>query len=414
MIQRQSKRQEPISLAVINPNPLLDPAWRNFVDDMIPTFVKEVYSPKAKWATKPFGEVDARFFSTGIRELSDHFTELRPSRGMISYFDHPKYRSSYLLYFLPLQAAKFLTLFTLHPGAMAAMFAHAEKSNGVLRVADLGAGPGTASLALLFFLLQGKDKAKGLSAISKIELNWFDVNLPILSDGHKLIERMVAKNPALKNKIDLRTYSIPWWKALDKIEDQSIVLLGNVLNEGNPLSPKSDPFWQNLFSVAKGAGTLFVEPAAKKSSQLLSHLRDHFFEAEMIESDPSQIWGPCLHTQKCPLSSGRDWCHFSVPVEIPGKWFKFFSQCLGSERQWLKFSYLWISGGVSREISEGISAGKQNRSNPFTHLRRVISDPIPIPGRGGQRSILLCEPERPGRLAIPAHKKINRGDLVKI
>src|SRR6185312_180283 len=101
--------------------------------------------------------------------------------------------------------------------------------------------------------------------------------------------------------------------------------------------------WREVFSRAEGGGTLIIEPASKPNSQFLSRLRDTLLEAEVISREPSSIWGPCPHAEKCPLAHGRDWCHFSVPAHVPGTWFEAMSKGLGYERQWLKFSYLWIS-----------------------------------------------------------------------
>src|SRR5262249_4046079 len=120
---------------------------------------------------------------------------------------------------------------------------------------------------------------------------------------------------------------------------------------------------------------------------------------EMIEGKPTSIWGPCLHAGACPLANGRDWCHFSVPVRVPGKWFRMFSEALGSERQWLKYSYLWIS-------SKGYPGPKHD-----TKLRRVISDPMSASKDRGE--VLICEPERPGRINSPARDPLWRGDLIK-
>jgi hypothetical protein len=131
-------------------------------------------------------------------------------------------------------------------------------------------------------------------------------------------------------------------------------------------------------------------------------------EAEIVEKNPSSIWGPCLHAEKCPLAEGRDWCHFSVPVQIPGQWFRQISEGLSSERQWVKFSYLWLSS--------------QDRRAPLPsrEVRLVVSDPLrPHSGpesqktRGQTEFVLLCEPERPGRLAVPRGQKLRRGDLVR-
>ncbi len=101
------------------------------------------------------------------------------------------------------------------------------------------------------------------------------------------------------------------------------------------------------------------------------------------------------------MREGRDWCHFSMPVDIPGVWFKEFSKKLGSERQWVKFSYLWFSAlnlPVPRELRT---------------LRRVISDPLDD-AKAKRKTILLCEPHEPLRVLSPKHPSLLRGDLVEI
>src|SRR4051812_38508454 len=99
MIVKNSKPQS-LAPAALNPFP---PAWLWLIDEAIPQLVKDEYSPRESWKGKPFTKEDARFFFKGIHELSELFTEERP-KGMPPYFRHPKYRSAYLLYFLPLQA----------------------------------------------------------------------------------------------------------------------------------------------------------------------------------------------------------------------------------------------------------------------------------------------------------------------
>jgi hypothetical protein len=394
------------------------PAWLWLVDEALPTLVKKNYSPKDSWKDKPFTKEDAGFFFKGIQELSELFTEER-SKGLANYFNHPKFRSSYLLYFLPLQAAKFLTIYQLHFQAIEAALDHAEKT-GVLRIVDLGAGPGTASISLLLLLLNQK-MVPGKS-LPRIELEWFDTQESIMADGKALVEQLASSFPKLRGKVTVKTHCTPWWKApsillkeagsagsagskekLDKgapnsSHQASLILMGHVLNESTAPQRDVNDFWEKLVSITGGGGILLVEPAARRPSQGLSKLRDHFFESGLLESSPTRIWGPCLHAGACPLSDGRDWCHFSVPANIPGSWFRGFSEGLGSERQWVKFSYVWIA---SAEYPSP-------QMDPRT--RRVISDPL---NQGTAATYLLCEPEEPGRWVSP-NNNLGRGDLIKI
>ncbi|MBC7692777.1 MAG: hypothetical protein H7222_13530 [Methylotenera sp.] len=385
------------------------PAWTWLVDEAIPNFVKSHYSPKEGWKDKPFTSKDAEFFFKGIRELSELFTEDRP-RQMPAYLAHPKYRSSYLLYFVPLQAAKFNTVFQLHPQAMEAAVNHGRKT-GTLRILDLGAGPGTASLGFLLWFLDQKFPTDSFPENFKIEFEWFDTNRTIMEDGKALVEMVASHFPKLRGRVKVTNHTANWSQAPTIIKDESsLILMGHVLNESNAKSGMGaeGDFERNsparhiirMFDKMHGGGILMIEPAEKRSSQLISQIRDQIFESQGLAPKASSVWGPCLHAGRCPLAIGRDWCHFSIPAEIPGKWFKLFSKNMSSEKQWVKFSYVWLAAESSPSVVQA------------AHLRRVISDPMKKPGL--PNSVLLCEPEEPGRLEVPAVSVVKRGDLVNI
>ncbi len=393
---KRSHPQPSILRSNLPPASPFPPAWAWFLDEVVPQWVKEHYSPKDSWKKKPFSLQDARFFSQGVEELSELFTEERP-QGMPPYFQHPKYRSSYLLYFLPLQMAKFLTLFQQNENALAAALDHGMKT-GHLRIADLGAGPGTASLAFLLWLLQNQWYPE--KELPLIELYWSDINKDILKDGQALVDQIANSFPKTRGKISIQIEVVPWWKASSYLPHSlSLIFLGHILNESHKPRRESELNWSNLLKRADGGGVLMVEPATRKSSQTLSSLRDQFLESSWIENSSSSFWGPCLHSGACPLSQGRDWCHFSYPAQIPGQWFKFFSEALGSERHWVKLSYLWLS-------SSHYPAPQASPS-----LRRVISDPL---SQGTQRSVLICEPNAPGRLSLHPKSHLSRGDCVQV
>ena len=368
------------------------PHWGWLVDELIPQYVKEAFSPKESWKNKPFSDTDANFFFKGIEALSELFTEER-SKGIANYFKHPKYRSSYLLYFLPLQAAKFLALFDMYPDALNAAVEHGHET-GVLRVADLGAGPGTASLSLLLKVAQ-------LPHPPKVEFIWFDVQSNVMKDGIELITRFTDNFQSLRGRVDVKAYTVPWWKSGETLgkEDLSLVLMGNVLNEGQLITSHHDLFWSKIFGRIQGGGVLMLEPAARGPSQMISKIRDYLFEKEWFPKEATSVWGPCLHAGACPMSSGRDWCHFSVPSRIPSRWFKRFSILLSSEKQWLKFSYFWLA-----------SASKP-APLPTVSQRRVLTDPL---NQGPRATVLLCEPEVAHKWTISADFKPRRGDLIDI
>lgn len=366
--------------------------WTQVVDEVIPPFVKKHFSPHETWAKKPFGIEDAKFFSKGLTELSGFFSEHRERAKLPNYFTTGKFRSSYFLYFFPLQASKFLALFKKHPKAFQSILDFAFEKN-VLRIVDLGAGPGTASIAFLVHFLDWFLKQKKPKAILpfKIELIWVDHNKTIMEEGKKLLFDILPLIPELEGDIQVDLQVRNWWDHPDSlIPNTALFLFGNVLNESS-FDPKI--FQSGIGKLSEkikgtGASVLFVEPAFKSSSQRLGKIRN-----ELLELNPKiSIWGPCMHLLACPLAEGRDWCHFSVPAELPGVWFRRLSIHLGSVREWIKFSYLWLS--EKAETESGF---------------RVVSDPL---RKGPQYSSQVCMPEQVGWTKSSIKPKFFRGEII--
>ncbi len=380
----------------------LEPHWSWFFDDAVPRHVKRRLSPREAWRDKPFTRQDAVFQVRAVRELSERLTVERSSTGgrarTRGYLQHERFRAAYLLYFLPLQTAKFAHLLAAYPGAVDAALAEARRV-GRMVVADLGAGPGTASIALLLELARRFARpAKDRPGLPPIELHWFDVEKRILEHGRDLAAELIDHVPVLRGNVRIELHVRPWTDAgAVTTEGWSLGLLGHTLNE-SPAPPLHA--WKRLLDrTARGGGLLLVEPASKGSSQRLSRLRDELLESGTVTPQPTSFWGPCLHGGACPLATGRDWCHASVPTAVPGEWFAFFSRGLGSERSWLKYSYLWLA------------APSDPAPMPLATLRRVVSDPL----RGsGPQQVLLCEPERTVRVPIAGHGHVLRGELLKL
>lgn len=356
-----------------------NPLWRQFFDVTVPDWVKSQYSPQESWKGKPFSEQDVNFFFKGVDELSALFTERRP-KNFPDYFRTPKNRSSYLLYFLPHQAAKFSFLFETYSKAIDAALAHGKKT-GTLSVWDLGSGPGTASFALLLELAHRSEK----ETIPPVHLHWIDLNIKVLKDGIALIEKL---KPSLPFSVEVKTHSQSIWKT--HLKDTSLVLMGNTLNEKK--LEEAGLFLERTLPNLSGGGLLALEPAHKTASQILSQVRDLALEEKWIQS----IWGPCLHLGLCPMAHGKDWCHTSRAGMLPLKWYQAFSQKLGSKREWMKFSYLWMA---SKEAPAPEASPE---------LRRVLSNPITT---GKKKILLICEPGRPGRVPLSGSKSFERGDL---
>jgi hypothetical protein len=205
--------------------PAFPALWTIVLDELIPAFVKQRFSPQESWKNKPFTQDDVVFFSKGLMELSDFFTEDRLGAKLPNYFTTARFRSSYFLYFFALQGAKFLTLFDRYPQAAERAIAHALET-GTMRLVDVGAGPGTASIAFLIYVLSRYEKEKKLPF--KIELEWIDYNETILKDGELFLADLLARFSNFDGDITLHTDARQWWKhPADFKYEASLVFFGN-------------------------------------------------------------------------------------------------------------------------------------------------------------------------------------------
>ncbi|MBU6376568.1 MAG: hypothetical protein KGQ59_11270 [Bdellovibrionales bacterium] len=407
MVQARQKRTQKTQRVIFPESVSFPKSWNWFMDQSLTQWVKNHYSPRDSWKGKPFGREDAHFFFKGIEELSEIFTQDR-GRALQRYFEHPRFRSGYLLYFLPLQAAKFIAVLNRHSKFLAEAL---QKSDSTFRVVDLGAGPCTASIALLLWLL---DRVQAGGEIPQIEITAVDIHGSILQDGAKLVELIASSFPRLRGKVKITTECTNWqdWarKSVRLATKYDLTFLGHVLNESRDRQLES---WSALYSISRDAGILAIEPASKGASQGLSQLRDEIFtlysrdsqnsesdlpthsvELQLAEGLPEpSIVGPCPHFGACPMSEGPDWCHFSFPAQLPGEWFNYFSKGLGSERQWLKFSYLWMT---PKKLSP-------------SQLPLLISDALQK--RQNTVEALVCRQERAEKISFEVPLEKLRGPL---
>ena len=72
--------------------------WVDVLDEVLPAFVKNRFSPQESWKKKPFSTEDVAFFSKGLIEMSNSST-LDPGEGakLPNYFTTARFRSSYFL-----------------------------------------------------------------------------------------------------------------------------------------------------------------------------------------------------------------------------------------------------------------------------------------------------------------------------
>lgn len=396
-------------------------AWIHFIEEYLPNWTKKNFAPDERWKKNPFSPEDLRFFSRSIVELSEKLTEgredwLRSGRQARAshskksgfkkstapshhYFRQPKFRSAYFLFYLPLQACKFFLLFYTHKNRLTYKVENflrevtKEKTNrdplspseGLkFRVLDLGSGPGTASFAFRIWIKTHFPKLEPY-----LEFIWVDQESTVIQDGKKLWKDYFEGDQApLGMPVSLEEFLTNRTKGQPSAPPSTfhLVLLGNALNETQSTPERVSFFSEKLNQFLASSDLLIVEPAFRTSGLFLSLLRDQIIET----SKNTLIVGPCPHEGLCPLTGGRDWCHFSVPAQVPSQWHKQIERGLGSEREWMKFSYLWLANKPSSSSTEAFPYIDRSRASQKSAF--VISDAIE--GRGSKRRVyLICTPK---------------------
>jgi ribosomal protein RSM22 (predicted rRNA methylase) len=182
-------------------------------------------------------------------------------------------------------------------------------------VLDLGAGPGTGTLA---------------AALRWPECEHFQL---VEADAFmsRLSHRLLTKDPRLPvPEIDRRIIKIDQANLLSFRAAQSydLVILSYVLNE---LTPAQQDYILKKAWDASSKALVIVVPGTPVGYQHLMRARDLLIEAGCF------IAAPCPHHQPCPLAPG-DWCHFPVRFTRPNFHRDIKKVSLSYEDE--KFSYL--------------------------------------------------------------------------
>lgn len=167
---------------------------------------------------------------------------------------------------------------------------------------DLGAGPATATLALL-------------------EL------FPHLQST--LIERSPEAIVLGKRLLEGQKWICQDMKELKEFPKADLCVLSYSLGEIKPLETFLERIWKaDLETIA------IIEPGTKAGYQTILEARN------ILISLKANIVAPCPHALKCPLK-GDDWCHFSTRLERTKLHRLLKEGSLGYEDE--KFSYLIVS-----------------------------------------------------------------------
>jgi len=325
---------------------------------------------------------------SALRKLFELFTTERRQLNRFHYLDDPPLRHAYLQYNLPLNVAR----------SMVALRDVVDRHPDVADledVFDLGAGPGSSTLATLFTLAPRAARRYVLTDRSA-------KGMKLAREVYEACDTSLTKtNGTESSKASFLTQKLP---SLPNFTRPSLVWMSMVLNElsqadgrGLDLARLFDTLTRRL---PVGSVLLVVEPALRVPGRRLLELHDG-----MVESPEWELLAPCTHQAACPLlrAQKRPWCHFHFAWE-PGKSIEKLARAVGHDKPEAALSYLAI-----RRIDS--SAESTEPSKDDKSLARVIGDRMPV--RGGKSGQYVCrDGKRHIETALPT--AIERGDVVRV
>jgi ribosomal protein RSM22 (predicted rRNA methylase) len=278
-------------------------------------------------------ELDRAPLVAGVTALSQGFTKARRLCGQ-RYLDQPNLLPAYLRYYLPVNLAKVQSLLDELPED--ALTGH---ECAPLRLLDVGAGPGTASLALLDWL--GERKAKDVEVWTEA----WDHSPAALAAAKAIWDLYAQRQEVRSAHFAARAMNLERTADLRALRSGAtgrfhLVCLANSLNElfstaRNPVERRCHLILSLLDVLRRDGSLIILEPALRDQTRDLHRLRDL-----LLKTGACTIYSPCLHEDACPaLHHPQDWCHeerlWSPPAEISR-----LDRQVGFIKDSLKFSYL--------------------------------------------------------------------------
>ncbi|MGB0452233.1 MAG: small ribosomal subunit Rsm22 family protein [Bacteriovoracaceae bacterium] len=202
---------------------------------------------------------------SNIKKLSTAFNQR--NELLETYFNDEAYVSSYASLYLPTNAIKLDFILS----KLSENVRELIKEN-ITTFVDYGCGPGTYSL-------------NWIEHFSDMEVQIFDQSPLMMEQASKIIKGLQNREAKHLNTA---------------LKDESLLCLGNVLNEMN------DSEIKNKIINSGYKAILLIEPGTKASFQKVLKLRS------ALISKGYQLFYPCPSQASCPLSRGErkdDWCH---------------------------------------------------------------------------------------------------------
>lgn len=360
------------------------------LEDLLLRYTKKTYLPDKRVNPKTADEFtihDIKFFARGVAEMSGYFTS---ERGQLTknYLNKKELRAGYILYFMMSNFLK--VIFCLE--AVSAK----KRYNKTIKMADVGCGPGTASLACLEYF---KDTD------AQLEVTAVDQNSGALHDAKHLFQHYTNSGRASFKTVlsDLHFKNVS--SALREKFD--IIIMANFLSEMHDLSSQASFIKRAAKHLADNGIIIVVEPALRWTTRNLMKVRDMVL-SHQTDGQRMVMLAPCLHNNSCPMLSGshRDWCHMYLDWKRPGVIEK-IDRLIGSYKDYLKFSYLILEPSHHLTIA------------PSYQSWRVVSAPMRSKGRV---ELLLCNSRGLNKVSLQDKnlsqpnadfERVKRGDLVE-
>ena len=325
--------------------------------------------------------VSLRPQAEALEELFQLFTSERRHLKRFSYMNDPRLRLAYLRYHLPLNTVRSLCVLEDLLGRYPAL-AETEW------VTDIGAGPGSSTIASLLSLPADRtrrylltDQSRGALRVAR-EL--FRDCAPAEKDGIK------APITTLQQKLPL----------LPRFQGPTLVWMSMVVNEFDHPERRGiniKGFFNKLAEkLPAGSTVIIIEPGLRGPGLRLLDLHD-----ALLDSGRWQVLAPCTHQKACPLlrEQKKPWCHFHFKWQ-PGNIVRQIAEPLGLVSGKGSMSYLAIQPAKGGGLGE----------NRDPELARVIGDSMDVRRTGA--GIYLCQDGKRRVFRNPP-EGTSRGGLLK-
>jgi len=232
-----------------------------------------------------------------------------------------------------------------------------------LRILDLGAGMGAATIGVLRAL-------ETSGAAGSIDATWIDHDALALQLGSRVVQQ--ARTAGLLRsaitihehvgKLDAKVPGRPYDLVL---ACQVMCELDPTLTEGARAQKLAARIGAWLPLVADTGSLVIIEPALRDRTRVLHQVRDL-----LLSQRAATLFAPCLHAAPCPaLTDPGDWCHEDLEVDLPA-WLIPIAKQAGLRYQGLTFSYL-----VLRRDGQSLQTLRPDAT------LRVVSDSRPQKGK---------------------------------